>query len=73
MQGQKKERWMELAGQIANEQNAEKFDELVRELNLLLNQKNAILRPTSKSASVTPVTDGGSDTQKAVPPESKKF
>ena len=45
MQGEKKERWMELAEQVANEQDPKKFDELVKELNQLLSEKDTRLHP----------------------------
>jgi hypothetical protein len=40
MKGEKKERWMELAEQVAAEQDPKKFDELVKELNRLLTEKD---------------------------------
>ena len=39
MQGEKKERWMELCAQAAMEQDPEKLMELVREINSLLEEK----------------------------------
>jgi hypothetical protein len=39
MQGQKRERWMELAAQAAVEQDPKKLIDLVRELNDLLEEK----------------------------------
>jgi hypothetical protein len=39
MQGEKKERWMELCAQAAVEQDPEKLMELVREINNLLEEK----------------------------------
>jgi len=51
MQGEKKERWMELAEQVANEQDPKKFDELVKELNQLLSEKDTRLHPKPKEES----------------------
>jgi hypothetical protein len=48
MRGQKKERWMELAEQVANEQDPVKFDQLVDELNRLLREKDSRLHPTTQ-------------------------
>jgi hypothetical protein len=48
VQGEKKERWMELAEQVANEQDPQKFDELVKELNRLLIEKDNRLHPKSR-------------------------
>lgn len=45
MQGEKKERWMELAEQITTEQDPDKFRQLVDELNRLLAEKDARLHP----------------------------
>jgi hypothetical protein len=39
MQGEKKERWMELCAQAAVEQDPAKLMELVREINNLLEEK----------------------------------
>ena len=39
MQGEKKERWMELCAQAAVEQDPKKLMELVREINALLEEK----------------------------------
>ena len=39
MQGEKKERWMELCARAATEQDPEKLMELVREINALLEEK----------------------------------
>jgi hypothetical protein len=39
MQGEKKERWMELCDQAANEQDADKLLELVSQINELLEEK----------------------------------
>jgi hypothetical protein len=39
MQGQKKERWLELCEQVADEQDPKKVMELVKELNDLLEAK----------------------------------
>ena len=51
MQGAKKERWMELAEQVANEQDPQKFNELVKELNRLLTEKDNRLHPKPKEES----------------------
>jgi hypothetical protein len=48
MQGEKKERWMELAEKVASEQDPQKFDELVKELNRLLTEKDDRLHPKPK-------------------------
>jgi hypothetical protein len=53
MQGEKKERWMELAEQVANEQDPQKFDDLVAELNRLLAEKDNRLHPQPKDKSST--------------------
>ncbi len=45
MKGETKERWLELAEQVANEQDPQKFDELVKELNRLLAEKDNRLHP----------------------------
>jgi hypothetical protein len=39
MQGETKERWMELAAQAASEQDPQRLIELVREINELLEAK----------------------------------
>jgi hypothetical protein len=39
MQGEKRERWMELCGQAASEQDGEKLLELVKQINELLEEK----------------------------------
>lgn len=39
MQGEKRERWMELCAQAATEQDPERLMELVREINALLEEK----------------------------------
>ena len=39
MQGEKKERWMELCAQAAVEQDPKKLIELVQEINALLEEK----------------------------------
>ena len=39
MQGEKKERWMELCAQAAVEQDPKKLIELVQEINALLEKK----------------------------------
>ncbi len=52
MIGQNKERWQELCEQAANEQDPQKLHELVREINQLLEEKQARLKgPASKSDS----------------------
>ena len=43
MQGEKKERWMELCAQTPVEQDPEKLIELVREINALLEEKERCL------------------------------
>jgi hypothetical protein len=51
MQGEKKERWMELCAQAAVEQDPEKLMELVKEINDLLEEKErplGITPPQSK-------------------------
>jgi hypothetical protein len=40
MQGEKKERWMELCEQAANEQDSAKLLKLVTEINRLLDEKS---------------------------------
>ena len=44
MQGEKKERWMQLAEQAANEQDSEILQELVLEIDRLLEEKQNRLR-----------------------------
>ncbi|HVM92017.1 MAG TPA: hypothetical protein VMT67_04350 [Terriglobales bacterium] len=39
LQGEKRERWMELCAQAATEQDPERLMELVREINALLEEK----------------------------------
>jgi hypothetical protein len=39
MQGEKKERWMELCAQVAVEQDGQKLLELVEQINELLEEK----------------------------------
>jgi hypothetical protein len=39
MQGEKKERWLELCEQAANEQDPQKLSELVNEIDRLLQEK----------------------------------
>ena len=53
MKGEKKEHWMELAEQVANEQDPVKFDQLVKELNQLLSEKESRLHPQSPSQGPT--------------------
>jgi hypothetical protein len=51
MQGEKKERWMELCAQAAVEQDPKKLMELVQEINALLEEKErrlGILPPQPK-------------------------
>jgi len=48
MQGEKKERWMQLCAQAAVEQDPDKLTELVNQINELLEEKErrlGILRP----------------------------
>ncbi len=51
MKGEKKERWMELCEQAANEQDSEKLIELAREIDRLLEEKKQRLRnkPTGQN------------------------
>ena len=44
MQGEKKERWMELCEQAANEQDGTKLHALVLEIERLLEEKEARIR-----------------------------
>ena len=44
MKGETGERWMQLCGQAATEQNAERLSELVKEINELLEAKEKRLR-----------------------------
>jgi len=51
MQGEKKERWMELCAQAAVEQDPKKLIELVQQINALLEEKErrlGILPPQPK-------------------------
>ena len=48
MKGEKRERWMRLCEQAANEQDTQKLLELVREINRLLEEKEQRLRQESK-------------------------
>ena len=48
MEGEKKERWMELAEQASTEQDSKKLIELTDELNRLLGEKDR--QPTTTSA-----------------------
>ena len=49
MKGEKRERWMQLCEQAANEQDADKLMELIREIDALLQEKEDRLRGQSKS------------------------
>ena len=44
MHGEKKERWMELCEQAANEQDSDKLHRLVREITRLLDEKEENLK-----------------------------
>ncbi len=48
MKGEKREQWMRLCEQAANEQDPQKLLELVREINRLLEEKEQRLRQESK-------------------------
>ncbi len=48
MKGEKREQWMRLCEQAANEQDTQKLLELVREINRLLEEKEQRLRQESK-------------------------
>ena len=48
MKGQKKEEWMRLCEMAANEQDSEKLLALVKEINRLLEEKEARLRSEGK-------------------------
>lgn len=48
MKGQKKEEWMRLCEMAANEQDSEKLLALVKEINRLLEEKEARLRSQAK-------------------------
>lgn len=54
MQGEKKERWMQLCAQAAVEQDPQKLIELVQEINALLEEKEHRLGITSPSRNPTP-------------------
>jgi hypothetical protein len=42
---EKRERWMDLAAQVADEQNPEKFTKLIQEIDRLLEEKQERLNP----------------------------
>lgn len=44
MQGEQKERWLELCEQAANEDNCERLVQLVKEINRLLEEKENLLK-----------------------------
>jgi hypothetical protein len=44
MKGEKKERWMELCEQAADEQDGEKFSALIREIDRILQEKEDSIR-----------------------------
>ena len=44
MKGEKRERWMQLCEQAANEQDPEKLMVLIREIDILLQEKESRLR-----------------------------
>jgi hypothetical protein len=50
MQGQTKERWMQLAEQATTEQDPEKLLQLIEEINALLAEKQERLNNRAKSA-----------------------
>ncbi|MCU1300526.1 MAG: hypothetical protein JWQ87_810 [Candidatus Sulfotelmatobacter sp.] len=54
MQGEKKERWMELCAQAAVEQDPEKFHLLVEELDRLLREKKEDLQKESRASGPAP-------------------
>jgi hypothetical protein len=54
MQGEKKERWMQLCAQAAVEQDPQKLIELVQEINALLEEKEHRLGINSPSRNPTP-------------------
>lgn len=58
---------MELAEQVANEQDPVKFGELVSELNRLLSEKDSRLHASAARSSTIPETAGESKTPKAHP------
>jgi len=55
MQGEKKERWMELCAQAAVEQDPAKLMELVREINNLMEEKERRLGITPAVGLTPPV------------------
>ncbi|HSS96412.1 MAG TPA: LuxR C-terminal-related transcriptional regulator [Terriglobales bacterium] len=57
MQGEKKERWMEIAEQVANEQDPVKFDQLVTELNRLLREKDQRLHSPETPKTLGPMAN----------------
>ena len=50
MKGEKKEQWMLLCEQAANEQDPEKLHDLVREINRLLEEKENRLKGIQSKA-----------------------
>jgi len=56
MQGQKKEEWMRLCEMAANEQDSNKLLALVKEINRLLEEKEARLRAEAKPPAASPET-----------------
>jgi hypothetical protein len=48
MKGERREQWMRLCEQAANEQDPQKLIELVREINRLLEEKEQRLKQESK-------------------------
>jgi hypothetical protein len=48
MKGEKKEHWMQLCEQAANEQDPQRLLELVNEINRLLEEKEQRLKQESK-------------------------
>ena len=50
MQGEKKERWLELCEQAANEQDPQKLSELVNEIDRLLQEKLDRIKPRANRA-----------------------
>ena len=49
MKGERREYWMHLCEQAANEQDPDKLMELVREINRLLEEKEARLKQESQA------------------------
>ena len=49
MQGQTRERWMQLCEQAANEQDSEKLMALVSEISMLLDEKGQRLQGIAKN------------------------